>query len=69
MVRGLASRIVNKLLHQPVTTLKHDPEGANMAQIVQYLFGLGAESPRCPVAALEPRDPALASVDSRENDA
>lgn len=69
VVRGLASRIVNKLLHQPVTTLKHDPEGANMAQIVQYLFGLGAESPRCPVAALEPRDPALASVDSRENDA
>ena len=68
VVRGLASRIVNKLLHQPITTLKHDPEGANMAQIVQYLFGLGAETPRCPVASAEPRDPALAATTSAEND-
>jgi len=68
VVRGLASRIVNKLLHQPVTTLKHDPEGANMAQIVQYLFGLGADTPRCPVDSAATHDPALAAT-AAENDA
>ena len=69
VIRGMASRIVNKLLHQPVTTLKQDPEGANMAQIVQYLFGLGAEFARCPAAGAEPRDAVLAAVTSREDDA
>lgn len=69
VVRGLASRIVNKLLHQPVTTLKHDPEGANMAQMVQYLFGLGAEPPRCPMESSEPRGPVLAATTSTENGA
>ncbi len=68
VVRGLASRIVNKLLHQPVTTLKQDPEGANMAQIVQYLFGLGAAAPLCPVDASAARGPALAATIGREND-
>ncbi len=54
IVRGLASRVVNKLLHHPVTTLRSDPEGANMAQIVQYLFGLLPEAAGCPVAASHP---------------
>ena len=40
VVRSLAARLVNKLLHHPITTLKDDPEGANMARIVQHLFGL-----------------------------
>jgi glutamyl-tRNA reductase len=40
LIRTLVSRVVNKLLHRPVTLLKEDPEGANMAQVVQHLFGL-----------------------------
>ena len=52
----------------PVTTLKQDPEGANMAQIVRYLFGLGAAAPRCPVDASAARGPALAATIGREND-
>jgi glutamyl-tRNA reductase len=40
VVRDLAGAIVNKLLHQPVTTLKAAPEGANMAQVLHDLFGL-----------------------------
>jgi len=47
VVRTLAVRIVNKLLHHPITTLKDDPEGANMARIVQYLFGLIPASSAC----------------------
>ena len=48
LVRTLVSRVVNKLLHRPITLLKEDPEGANMAQVVQHLFGLTAQPP-CPV--------------------
>jgi glutamyl-tRNA reductase len=62
VVRGLAARIVNKLLHQPVTTLKNDPEGANMAQIVQYLFGLGADPSRCPMEAADLPTPILVAA-------
>jgi glutamyl-tRNA reductase len=40
VVRALAGGIVNKLLHRPVTRLKADPEGANMARVVHDLFGL-----------------------------
>ena len=47
VVRTLAVRIVNKLLHHPITTLKDDPEGANMARIVQHLFGLLPASSAC----------------------
>ncbi|MGE5091591.1 MAG: glutamyl-tRNA reductase [Bacillota bacterium] len=47
VVRTLAARIVNKLLHHPITTLKDDPEGANMARIVQYLFGLLPAASAC----------------------
>ena len=39
-VQYLAAALVNKLLHQPITVLKTAPEGANMAQVVQELFGL-----------------------------
>ena len=44
-VQYLAEALVNKLLHQPVTVLKTAPEGANMAQVVQELFGLANPSP------------------------
>lgn len=40
IVRDLAGAIINKLLHQPVTTLKAAPEGANMARVLHDLFGL-----------------------------
>lgn len=41
LLRGFANRIVSKLLHHPLMVLKEDPEGANMAQVVRVLFGLG----------------------------
>lgn len=41
-LRAFAARLVNKLLHDPLTALRHDPEGANMAQVVRALFALGA---------------------------
>ena len=47
VVRSLAARLVNKLLHHPITTLKDDPEGANMARIVQHLFGLLPATSAC----------------------
>lgn len=40
LLRAFASRVVSKLLHHPLKVLKEDPEGANMAQVVQALFGL-----------------------------
>jgi len=39
-VADLAGRLVAKLLRAPVVALKHDPEGANMAAVVERLFGL-----------------------------
>ncbi|MFN2563751.1 MAG: glutamyl-tRNA reductase [Gemmatimonadaceae bacterium] len=43
VVRALAQRIVGKLLHRPLTVLKADPEGANMAQVLRQLFQLEPE--------------------------
>lgn len=43
LLRGFASRVVSKLLHNPLKVLKEDPEGANMAQVVRALFGLVPE--------------------------
>ena len=40
VVQSMAQRIVGKLLHRPVTMVKHDAEGANMAQVLRYLFQL-----------------------------
>lgn len=40
VVRDLAAAIVNKLLHRPVTTLKTADAGAEMARVVEDLFGL-----------------------------
>jgi glutamyl-tRNA reductase len=50
VVRALAQRIVGKLLHRPLTVLKADAEGANMAQVLRQLFQLEleAEQPGCP---------------------
>jgi glutamyl-tRNA reductase len=44
VVADLAARVVAKLLRAPVVALKQDPEGANMAAVVERLFGL-ARSP------------------------
>ena len=43
VVRALAQRIVGKLLHRPLTVLKGDAEGANMAQVLRQLFQLEPE--------------------------
>lgn len=40
LLRTFAARMMSKLLHRPLTVLKQDPEGANMAQVVRVLFGL-----------------------------
>jgi hypothetical protein len=39
-VRALASRLTSKLLHEPTIALKRDPEGPNMALVLDRLFGL-----------------------------
>lgn len=54
-LRAFATRLVNKLLHEPLTALKHDPEGANMAHVVRALFALGA-APADDAAAPEAPD-------------
>jgi glutamyl-tRNA reductase len=53
VVRALAQRIVGKLLHRPLTVLKADPEGANMAQVLRQLFQLEPEGEEagCPTEA------------------
>jgi glutamyl-tRNA reductase len=50
VVRALAQRIVGKLLHGPLTVLKADAEGANMAQVLRQLFQLepDASEAGCP---------------------
>ena len=42
VVGELAARVVAKLLHEPTLALKRDPEGANMAIVVERLFALEA---------------------------
>lgn len=45
-IRSMAHRIVGKLLHRPLTMLRHDAEDGNMAQVLHYLFQLdGAPAP------------------------
>lgn len=41
VIGDLATRVVGKLLHEPTRALKGDPEGANMAVVVERLFALG----------------------------
>jgi glutamyl-tRNA reductase len=43
-LRAFAALLVNKLLHEPITVLKDDPEGANMAAVVRALFALDSAS-------------------------
>lgn len=43
VIRELATRMVNKLLHEPTLALKRDPEGANMALVIERLFALEPE--------------------------
>jgi len=44
VVRDLAMRMAAKLLHEPTLTLKRDPEGVNMAVVVERLFALGGDT-------------------------
>ena len=68
VVTDLVARVVGKLLHAPTVALKRDPEGANMAMVVERLFELA----RQPIArdhhvhtertvCLEPQPESLAS--------
>lgn len=53
VVRDLATRMAAKLLHEPTLALKRDPEGPNMAVVVERLFALSDTadfaSQSCPV--------------------
>lgn len=40
MVREVVARVAAKLLHEPTLALKEDPEGANIALVVERLFAL-----------------------------
>jgi glutamyl-tRNA reductase len=40
VIGEMATRVVGKLLHEPTVALKRDPEGANMAVVVERLFAL-----------------------------
>lgn len=40
LIRLMVARVVSKLFHRPITLLKEDPEGGNMAMVIQHLFGL-----------------------------
>jgi glutamyl-tRNA reductase len=42
VVSELATRVVAKLLHEPTVALKRDPEGVNMAVVVERLFALAS---------------------------
>jgi glutamyl-tRNA reductase len=44
VIRELAMRLTSKLLHEPTVALKRDPEGMNMAIIVERLFALEASA-------------------------
>jgi glutamyl-tRNA reductase len=61
VVADLAARLVAKLLRAPVVALKHDPEGANMAAVVERLF----ELPHSPDLASE--HPALGDSATLQN--
>ncbi|HEU4828528.1 MAG TPA: glutamyl-tRNA reductase [Gemmatimonadales bacterium] len=41
VVRELAARVLNQFLHQPMTTLRSDPEAANLAAALDRLFTPG----------------------------
>jgi glutamyl-tRNA reductase len=44
VLRDLATRLTSKLLHEPTVALKRDPEGVNMAIVVERLFALERSS-------------------------
>ncbi|HSJ64825.1 MAG TPA: glutamyl-tRNA reductase [Gemmatimonadaceae bacterium] len=55
IVRTLAERVTSKLLHDPTIALKRDPEGANMALMLDRMFRLTPGVDTSP-AHLEPLD-------------
>lgn len=52
IVRGLATGLVNKLLHQPTIALRTSPDGEELARAAATLFGTASEAP--PAAPLQP---------------
>lgn len=61
LVRAFAARLVNKLLHEPITVLKEDAEGANMAAVVRALFALDAAADAAETPAAQSPDALLAA--------
>lgn len=61
LVRAFAARLVNKLLHEPITVLKEDAEGANMAAVVRALFALDAAPDAAETPAAQSPDALLAA--------
>ncbi|MGI8496930.1 MAG: glutamyl-tRNA reductase [Gemmatimonadaceae bacterium] len=48
LVRTLGARLINKLIHRPMTVLKTHSEAANMASVLQLLFELPSDAPTRP---------------------
>jgi hypothetical protein len=61
VVRALAQRIVGRLLHRPMTALRADAEGANMARVLRQLFQLEPEAEQ-PGRRLEARTASRTAV-------
>jgi glutamyl-tRNA reductase len=60
VVRALAQRLVNKLLHAPLATLGADPDAPALASTARHLFGLDVPAP-----GDAPRAPAAPAADAR----
>ena len=54
LVRTLAARVVNKLMHGPLTVLKSHSEGGNMASALQTLFELPSDGPTAQAVVSDP---------------
>jgi len=66
VVRDLAARMMAKLLHEPTLALKRDPEGVNMAVVVERLFALGPAT-GFPSAACARGDSVVEQIKSQES--
>ncbi|WP_025413252.1 glutamyl-tRNA reductase [Gemmatirosa kalamazoonensis] len=58
IVREMATRLVNKLLHQPLAALSGDADAAALAASVRRLFALDADAPAVPNEPAVPSLPA-----------
>lgn len=68
-LRAMGHRIIGRLLHQPLTMLRHDSENGNMAQVLRYLFQLdGAPEPGSGPAGLPCKHTAADAPSVAENE-